>query len=66
MWEYKTIHLNLPVSDYRAKKAEAILSDLEPLLNKAGEDGWELVSTLATAVLGYTKSIVVIFKRPKT
>ncbi len=64
--EYKIIQLRSPVSDYSAKKAEEALSGLEPLLNQAGEDGWELVSTFDTAALGYTKSVVAVFKRPKT
>lgn len=65
-WEYKTIHLSMPVSDYTDKESQEALLELEPLLNKAGEQGWELVSTLDTVALGYTKSIVAIFKRPKT
>jgi hypothetical protein len=65
-WEYKIIQLSSPVSDYSAKKAEEALSGLEPLLNQAGADGWELVSTFDTAALGYTKSVVAVFKRPKT
>ena len=64
-WEYKIIQLNSPVSDYSEKKAEEVLSGLEPLLNQAGSDGWELVSTFDTAALGYTKSVVAIFKRAK-
>ena len=35
-WEYKTIQLNSPVSDYSAKRAEEVRSSLEPLLNQAG------------------------------
>ena len=65
-WEYKTVQLNSPVTDYSAKKAEEVLFGLEPLLNQAGEDGWELVSTFHTSALGYTKSVVAVFKRPKT
>jgi len=64
--EYKIIQLSSPVSGYSAKTAEEALSNLEPLLNQAGEAGWELVSTFDTAALGYTKSIVAVFKRPKT
>jgi hypothetical protein len=65
-WEYKVIQLSSPVSDYSAKKAEEALSGLETLLNQAGEDGWELVNTFDTSALGYTKSVVAVFKRPKT
>ena len=65
-WEYRMIQLSSPVSDYSAKRSEEALSGLEPLLNQAGEDGWEFVSTFDTAVLGYTKSVVAIFKRPNT
>lgn len=64
-WEYKILRLNSPVSDYSDKKAEEVLSELEPLLNQAGADGWELVSTFDTAALGYTKTVVAIFKRSK-
>ena len=64
-WEYKTIQLSSPVSDYSAKRAEDALSGLEPLLNEAGDDGWELVSTFDTAAQGYTKAVVAVFKRPK-
>ena len=66
VWEYKTVQLSSPVTDYSAKKAEEAISGLEPLLNQAGEDSWELVSTFDTAALGYTKSVVAVFKRPKT
>ena len=66
VWEYKTIQLNSPVIGYSEKKVEKALSRLEPILNQAGEDGWELVSTFDTAALGYTKSIVAVFKRQKT
>ena len=65
IWEYRTIQLKSPVSDYSAEKAEEALSALEPLLNEAGKDGWELVITFDTAALGYTKSVVAVFKRPK-
>ena len=64
-WEYKMIQLNSPVSNYTERKAEEALSSLEPLLNNAGNDNWELVSTFDTAALGYTKSVVAIFKREK-
>lgn len=64
-WEYKIIQLNSPVSGYSDRKAEEVLSDLEPLFNQAGADGWELVSTFDTSALGYTKSVVAVFKRTK-
>lgn len=64
-WEYKVIHLNSPVSDYSEKKADEVLAELEPLLNQAGSDGWELTSTFDTVALGYTKSVVAILKREK-
>ena len=64
-WEYKTMRLALPVSDYRESKVEEVLNQLEPQLNEFGEQGWELVSALDTEVLGYTKFIVAIFKRPR-
>ncbi len=64
-WEYKMIQFNSPVSNYSERKAEEALASLEPLLNNAGNDDWELVSTFDTAALGYTKSVVAIFKREK-
>jgi hypothetical protein len=64
-WEYRTIRLTAEVSSYRDKKMEDALDSLEPLLCEAGNEGWELVTTFDTEVLGYTKFIVGIFKRPK-
>ena len=64
-WEYKTTRLCAPVSGYSEQKVEALLGTLDPTLNEAGKDGWELVSTLDTEALGYTKFIVAIFKRPR-
>jgi hypothetical protein len=64
-WEYKTIRLSAPVTRYSERKVEDVLGTLDPLLNEAGNEGWELVSTLDTEALGYTKFIVAIFKRAK-
>jgi hypothetical protein len=64
-WEYKTIRLSADVSSYREKRIDELLGSLDPMLNEAGESGWELVSTFDTEALGYTKFIVGIFKRPK-
>lgn len=63
-WEYETVRLAAPVSDYSESKVEEVLNQLGPQLNELGEQGWELVSTLDTKALGYTKFIVAIFKRP--
>ena len=63
-WEYKTIQLSLPVSDYKESEVEEVLNQLKPQLNSLGENGWELVSTFDTQALGYSKFIVAIFKRP--
>ena len=64
-WEYKTNRLEAPVTTYSERKVEEILEGLDPLLSEAGRDGWELVSTFDTEALGYTKFIVMIFKRPR-
>ena len=64
-WEYKTVRLKAPVSDYTEGKVEDVLDDLSPQLNDAGRDGWELVNVLDTEALGYSNFVVAIFKRPK-
>ena len=63
-WEYKTIRLSAPVTNYSERNVEDLLGTLEPLLNEAGKEGWELAGTLDTEALGYTKFIVAVFKRP--
>ena len=57
-WEYRII--NIRSENYRLDP------NYDTQLNELGEDGWELVSTFDTVALGYTKSIVTVFKRPKT
>lgn len=64
-WEYKTIRLKPPVTDYAEQKVEHVLDDLTPQLNDAGRDGWELVNVLDTEALGYTNFVVAVFKRPR-
>jgi hypothetical protein len=66
VWEYKTMRLSAEMSSYREKQMDELLNSLDPLMNQAGQEGWELVATFDTEVLGYTKFIVGIFKRPKT
>lgn len=65
VWEYEIIQLSLPLANYTPKSSEEALAGLNPRLNQAGAEGWELVSTFDTAAIGYTNSIVAVFKRPK-
>jgi len=61
-WEYKT--LNLDIQGWPIPEAQPKEIDLE--LNRAGREGWELVSALDTnAGSGASYQLVAIFKRPR-
>jgi hypothetical protein len=64
-WEYKTSRLTANVSTTHGKDLDELVHTLDGVLNHAGAEGWELVSTLDTEVVGYNKFIIGIFKRPK-
>jgi len=64
-WEYKSIRLEANSSKNRGRKMEAVLDTLDPILNEAGEDGWELTSIFSVEVVGYTAFVIGTFKRPK-
>ena len=64
IWEYKTVKLSISGYDYGDRTVEKVFGDIENSLNKAGEDGWELVSTLDNEKTGYIRLVIAIFKRP--
>lgn len=63
-WEYKTVKLSISGYDYGDRTVEKVFGEIENALNEAGQDGWELVSTLDNDKSGYIKLIIAIFKRP--
>ena len=65
-WEYKTMRLTANVSTTHGKELDELVRTLDGVLNHAGGEGWELISTLDTEVVGYNKFIIAIFKRPKS
>ena len=60
-WEYKTITLDT----HGILGGVVDQKELERLLNEAGKDGWEAISSFDTNKgHGATRSIVVLMKRP--
>lgn len=60
-WEYKTVKLKLR-GILGGKFRE---DEVSQVLNENGSEGWELVSTLSTALYqGRTQNAALIFKRP--
>jgi hypothetical protein len=57
-WEYETIKISVGFGGVD-------LLELQNLLNRKGSDHWELVSTFDTTVMGASREVVLIFKRPK-
>lgn len=62
LWEYKTVKLKLR-GVLGGKFGE---DEINEMLNQNGAEGWELVSTLTTALYqGRTQNAALIFKRPR-
>lgn len=62
LWEYMTAKLRL--RGLLGGKIDQ--ADLDGILKKAGEEGWELVSMVATNLYqGRTQDAALVFKRPK-
>jgi len=62
-WEYKTIVFG--TSGFWSTKVEP--HELDQICNQMGQDGWELATNTPITAEGsfnYTKSLVLIFKRP--
>lgn len=62
-WEYKTIEFGKRGSFLGLLKVDA--NTLGDMLNKLGNDGWELVSNVSPIGGGTTSGLVLIFKRPR-
>ncbi len=63
-WEYKTIKLPSPGLLIGGNIDQA---QLDQNLNELGAQGWEACAAFSTAtILGITRYMVVIFKRPKS
>ncbi len=61
-WEYRTEKLKL----YGVLGGKIDQGELDKLLKEAGDDGWELVSMVATNLYqGRTQDTALVFKRPK-
>ncbi|TAE37114.1 MAG: DUF4177 domain-containing protein [Runella slithyformis] len=61
-FEYKVIEIK-PESMWSMEVAPELI---EQNINKMGNEGWELVSTLPKTMTGSTVGITFIFKRPAT
>ncbi|WP_239616803.1 DUF4177 domain-containing protein [Cohnella mopanensis] len=62
-WEYKTLKFKIGSFWGRVKVDE---NEFETALNAAGDQGWELVSSLDTnEYQGQSKELIVIMKRRK-
>ena len=60
-WEYKTIVIKAKASFWGGKFDN---NELDNILNKYGEDGWELVNVVASnQAYGESGSLICIFKR---
>lgn len=63
-WEYKVIKLD-PEEKLFSSGGVFDEKALEALLNQAGNESWELVSTVGAAQeLGQTRQLIAVFKRP--
>jgi hypothetical protein len=62
-WEYKSVQME--TKGLWGGKVEG--SELDRIMNELGEIGWELVSAFDTnEAYGRSRSIVLLFKRPKS
>lgn len=74
-WEYGILYWRVQVRSLRSPKIDATwrrqslsereASDIEPYMNKLGEDGWELVS-FESDERDSNLDVVAVFKRPKS
>ena len=62
-WEYRTIRIAVK-QGWNESKGAIETSDTDDLLNRYGEQGWELVTALDTEHSTGTAAIFCIFKRP--
>ncbi|WP_256758121.1 DUF4177 domain-containing protein [Cohnella sp. WQ 127256] len=63
-WEYKTLKMKIGTFWGGVKVDE---SEFETVLNQAGEQGWELVSSVDTSQYqGQSKDLICIMKRRKS
>lgn len=59
-WEYQTVKYTL--GGFLTNKMDA--KEFDDMLNRAGGEGWELVSCFDTSMYqGETKNILAVFKR---
>ena len=60
-WEYKTERLTgVPIFGFQFDENE-----FENHINELGQQEWEIASTFSIDRSGYTKEVIVLFKRPK-
>jgi len=62
-WEYRIVQFDPPTA---SKKSDTAVQKLEAALNRAGQDGWELVGTPIFQAFGSNTVFLAIFKRAKT
>jgi hypothetical protein len=66
-WEYRSVVGLLDSSDVLGGllKGWHLKSESEADVQKLGEEGWELVGLTDIGILGSTKNVLLVFKRPK-
>ena len=66
-WEYKSVVGLLDSSDVIGGllKGWHLKSESEADVQKLGEEGWELVGLTDIGILGSTKNVLLVFKRPR-
>ncbi|MDP6850686.1 MAG: DUF4177 domain-containing protein [Planctomycetota bacterium] len=66
-WEYKSIVglLNSSGALGGLLKGWNLKAETNDTVKDLGEEGWEMVSITSINVLGFTKNVLMIFKRPK-
>ena len=66
-WEYKSVVGLLDSSDVLGGliKGWHLKAKSNDEVQKLGEEGWELVGLTDIGVLGATKNLLLVFKRPK-
>lgn len=63
-YEYKTVEFE--ADDSKLSKSMHIDStEIEQILNNLGEKGWELVNSIDYALNGFTRKVILFFKREK-
>ncbi len=62
-WEYKTLKFSA-IHGFFGGKVDDVTMNLQ--LNELGEQGWELVNTIVTAMgYGTSRDVIAIFKKQK-